>query len=53
MKQGALEPLRDKFTGTGAKIGKGCIRYSTPEKVNLAALTQLLEATAASGEEPC
>ena len=42
MKQAALEPLRDEFTGTGAKIGKGCIRYIKPEKVNLEALTRLL-----------
>ncbi len=53
MKQGALEPLRDEFTGTGAKIGKGCIRYSKPERVNLEALTRLLQATAASGDGPC
>jgi uncharacterized protein YdhG (YjbR/CyaY superfamily) len=53
MKPGALEPLREEFTGTGAKIGKGCIRYSKPEKVNLEAVTRLLQATAASDEGPC
>ncbi|MFN8660241.1 MAG: DUF1801 domain-containing protein [Thermomicrobiales bacterium] len=53
MKQGALDPLRDEFTGTGAKIGKGCVRYSKPEKVNLEALARLLQATAASDEGPC
>ena len=53
MKQVALDPLRDEFTGTGAKIGKGCIRYSKPDKVNLDALTRLLQATAESSDEPC
>lgn len=53
MKQGALDPLRDEFTGTGAKIGKGCVRYSKPDKVNLEALARLLQATAASDEGPC
>lgn len=48
MKLDALESLRDEFTGTGAKIGKSCIRYSKPEKVNLEALTRLLQATASS-----
>lgn len=28
------------------KIGKGCIRYAWPERVNLEALTRLLQATA-------
>lgn len=53
MKQGALDPLRDEFIGTGARIGKGCIRYSKPEKVNLEAVTRLLQATAASKAGPC
>jgi uncharacterized protein YdhG (YjbR/CyaY superfamily) len=53
MKQGALEPLRDEFTATGAKIGKGCIRYSKPEKVNFEVLTRLLQATAGSDEGAC
>lgn len=52
MKQGALDPLRDAFTSTGAKIGKGCIRYSRPDKVNLDALALLLQATAATDAEP-
>lgn len=53
MKLAALDPLRDEFTSTGAKIGKSCIRYSKPEKVNLGALTRLLQATAASDAGPC
>lgn len=53
MKQAALDPLRDEFTDSGAKIGKGCIRYTRPEKVNLVALARLLQATAASDDGPC
>jgi len=51
LKPDALEPLRDAFTG--AKIGKGCIRYTKPEKVNLAAVASLLQATAASHGRIC
>lgn len=46
MKLSALDPLRDESTATGAKIGKGCIRYTRPEWVNLEALARLLQATA-------
>jgi uncharacterized protein YdhG (YjbR/CyaY superfamily) len=49
----ALDQVRDEFTSTGAKIGKSCIRYSKPEKVNLEALTRLLQATAASDGGAC
>lgn len=51
MKQDALDPLRNAFTD--AKIGKGCIRYTKPDKVNLAALASLLQATAASRGQIC
>ncbi len=51
LKQDALDPLREAFTG--ARIGKGCIRYTKPEKVNLAAVASLLQATAASGGRVC
>jgi hypothetical protein len=53
MKLAALDPLRDAFTEFGVEIGKGCIRYVKPEKVSLDALSRLLQATAASDEEPC
>jgi uncharacterized protein YdhG (YjbR/CyaY superfamily) len=51
MKQAALEPLRDDFVG--AKIGKGCIRYTNPQKVNLDAVARLLRATVASDGKVC
>lgn len=51
LKQAALEPLRDELSG--ARIGKGCIRYTKPEKVNLDAVARLLQATAASNGKIC
>lgn len=51
MNQEALEPLRGEFRS--AQIGKGCIRYTKPEKVNLDALARLLQATAASNGKIC
>jgi hypothetical protein len=37
----------------GANVGKGCIRYTKPEKVDLAAVGRLRKATAASRERVC
>lgn len=51
MQLDALDPLRDAFAG--AKFGKGCIRYTKPEKVNLEAVAKLLQATAAAKSGPC
>lgn len=45
MKPAALEPLREQFAG--AKFGKGCIRYTRPERIPLDAVAMLLQATAA------
>lgn len=35
------EPLRALFSG--AKLGKGCIRYTKPEKIDLNAVAQVLQ----------
>jgi hypothetical protein len=51
LKQDALDPLRDEFSG--AQIGKGCIRNTKPEKVNLDAVARLLQATSASNRRVC
>jgi uncharacterized protein YdhG (YjbR/CyaY superfamily) len=37
----------------GLNLGKGCIRYTTPKKVNLAVVQQLLADTVASDAEIC
>ena len=47
----AIETHRAEFVG--ANIGKGCIRYTKPEKVDLAAVARLLKATAASTGRVC
>jgi uncharacterized protein YdhG (YjbR/CyaY superfamily) len=37
----------------GLSIGKGCIRFTKPAKMNFTAIGQLLRATVGSGEAPC
>ncbi len=51
LKSDALEAHRAEFTG--ASIGKGCIRYTKPERVDLKAVERLLQATAASDGKVC
>ena len=51
LKSDALEAHRAEFVG--ASIGKGCIRYTKPEKVDLEAVARLLKATAASIGKIC
>jgi len=51
VKSDAIETHRGEFEG--ASIGKGCIRYTKPEKVDLAAVERLLKATAASTGRVC
>ena len=47
----ALAAHRAEFGG--ASVGKCCIRYTKPERVDLAAVARLLKATAASNGEIC
>jgi uncharacterized protein YdhG (YjbR/CyaY superfamily) len=51
VKSDAIETHRGEFEG--ASIGKGCIRYTKPEKVDLAAVERLLKSTAASTGRVC
>ena len=51
LKLDAFEAHRAEFTG--ASIGKGCVRYTKPEKVDLEAVARLLRATAAPDGEVC
>jgi uncharacterized protein YdhG (YjbR/CyaY superfamily) len=51
LKPDALEAHRAEFVG--ASVGKGCVRYSNPKKVNLEAVERLLKATAASDGRGC
>ena len=51
LKQDALEAHRAEFAG--ASIGKGCVRYANPAKVDLEAVARLLQSTAASDGKVC
>lgn len=37
----------------GASLGKGCIRFSRPEKIDFDVVASLLKATVVSKSEPC
>jgi len=45
----------DEFRGAlpTAKIGKGCIRFSKPDKIDFEVVKQLIRRTAASKAAPC
>jgi uncharacterized protein YdhG (YjbR/CyaY superfamily) len=51
LKQDVVEALRTELAG--AKIGKGCIRYSKPEKLDFEVIEKLLVATRESKQAPC
>lgn len=51
LKTDVLDAHRADFRG--ANIGKGCIRYTKMENVDLAALERLLRSTAASDGQVC
>jgi len=51
LKQDVLAAHRDRLTGLN--VGKGCIRYPSPKKVDLALVRSMLEATAASSSNIC
>ena len=45
LKKEVLDAHRDKLNIKGVSLGKGCIRYSKPEKIDLAGVQKLLEGT--------
>ena len=51
LKQDVLEAHRDRLAGLN--VGKGCIRYPSPAKVDLHVVRSMLEATAVSGGPVC
>jgi uncharacterized protein YdhG (YjbR/CyaY superfamily) len=42
-----------RATLAGASVGKGCIRFSRPEKIDFDVVASLLKAMVASKSEPC
>jgi len=51
LKKDVLDEFRAALAG--AKIGKGCVRYSNPARIDFDVLTQLLARTASSSAAPC
>jgi uncharacterized protein YdhG (YjbR/CyaY superfamily) len=51
LNQDVLDANRDALQGLS--VGKCCIRYSNPKKMDFAVIRKLLEETAASSSEPC
>jgi uncharacterized protein YdhG (YjbR/CyaY superfamily) len=51
LKKGVVDAFRAELAG--ASIGKGCIRFSKPEKIDFQVIEKLLVATRASKEAPC
>ncbi|MFE2976011.1 iron chaperone [Streptomyces sp. NPDC059258] len=47
--------VRDAFAGRLAShdMGKGCLRFRTPQKIDFTLVRDLLRATAASPDTPC
>ena len=50
-KQTVVDAYRGELAGLS--VGKGCIRYPKPEKVDFAVITKLLTATRDSPEQAC
>ncbi|MBC7808890.1 MAG: DUF1801 domain-containing protein [Akkermansiaceae bacterium] len=51
LKKDVVDANRDALTG--ANVGKGCIRYSVPEKINFDVVKNLLSGTLASSSRVC
>jgi hypothetical protein len=51
LRQDALETQKPLLTGLS--VGKGCIRYSRPDKIDFAVVEQMLAATRDSTGEVC
>jgi uncharacterized protein YdhG (YjbR/CyaY superfamily) len=51
LKSDAVQEHRAEFVG--ARIGKCCVRYTNPRKVDIEAVERLLKATAASNGKVC
>ncbi len=53
LKKDVLDAHRDLLNVKGVSLGKGCIRYSKPEKINFSVVQKLLEGTLLSSSEIC
>ena len=53
LKQDVMDAYKDKLTGKGISFGKGCIRYSKPEKIDFKIVEEMLVATEKSDAPIC
>jgi uncharacterized protein YdhG (YjbR/CyaY superfamily) len=53
LKKDVLDAQRDSLKVKGVSLGKGCIRYSKPDKINFELVKKLLVGTVASTSEIC
>jgi uncharacterized protein YdhG (YjbR/CyaY superfamily) len=53
LKQEVLESFKDRLAGKGISFGKGCIRYSKPEKINFEVVEDMLVASDFSDAPIC
>lgn len=48
-----MDASREALKGKGVSLGKGCIRYSKPDRVDFEVVAQMLRATQESTGEVC
>ena len=53
LKQDVMDTYKDKLSGKGIGFGKGCIRYSKPEKIEFKIVEEMLVATEKSDAPIC
>ena len=53
LKQGVMEAHKEQLAGKGISFGKGCIRYSKPERIDFMLVEQMLVATEKSDAPIC
>lgn len=53
LKQEAMNAHKDRLTGKGISFGKGCIRYTKPERIDFEIVEDMLTATEESDAPIC
>lgn len=53
LKTDVMDKCKDQLKGKGISTGKGCIRFSKPEKINFEVVAKLLRETFVSADTVC
>jgi len=53
LKQDVLDRYRDRLKKPGVSMGKGCVRFSKPEKIDLAIIREMLQDSSGSNGAIC